>query len=86
LFEQSGLSFSRETLQCCFIYLLIQSNDLLQVRKSDLHHFVTTCGKKAYDFTMTGSKFPVETDLVYSDDSDQEEFIANQADSLRLTD
>jgi len=35
---------------------------------------------------MTGSKFPVETDLVYSDDSDQEEFIANQADSLRLTD
>lgn len=74
VFRQAGLNkFSKETLQCCFIYLLKQSEDLMYVSKTDLHAFVTSSGKKAYDFTMTGSKFPVETDLMYSEDSEIED-------------
>lgn len=49
----------------------------MYVKKSDLHNFVTSSGKKAYDFTMTGSKFPLESDLMYSSDSDIEDEAQN---------
>ena len=32
--------------------------------------FLQQAAGKAHDFTMTGSKFPLETELVYSSDSD----------------
>lgn len=44
----------------------------MQIRKADLVSFIHTVGKQAYDFTMTGSKFPMETELVYSSDSDED--------------
>lgn len=61
-------------MQCCFIFLLKkrQDGELLRIRKSDLINFIKESVGKAADFTMTGSKFPLETELVYSSDSDDE--------------
>ena len=44
----------------------------MSVNKSDLTGFIHKSVGKANDFTMTGSKFPMETELVYSSDSDNE--------------
>jgi len=57
--------FNKETLQCCFIYLLKSSknNDLYEINKGDWANFIRTSAGKAHDFTMTGSKFPLETEL-----------------------
>ncbi len=42
----------------------------MRIRKADLINFIHTVGKQANEFTMTGSKFPMEMELVYSSDSD----------------
>lgn len=72
MLSQAGLQFSKETIDCCFVYLLKKSDDLLMVRKSSLLEFVHSVAGKALDFSMTGSRFPLETELVYSSDSEEE--------------
>ena len=42
------------------------------MRKSDLVSFVHKSAGKALDFSMTGSRFPMETELVYSDSEDSD--------------
>ena len=75
IFEQAKFNYSKETIQCCFIFLLKkrQDGELLRIRKSDFITFIHQSVGKAADFTMTGSKFPLETELVYSSDSDDDE-------------
>ena len=75
IFEQAQFNYNKETMQCCFIFLLKkrQDGELLRIRKSDLINFIKESVGKAADFTMTGSKFPLETELVYSSDSDDEQ-------------
>jgi hypothetical protein len=40
------------------------------LRRSDLIAFVHKSAGKALDFSMTGSRFPMEMELVYSSDSE----------------
>jgi len=71
VFEKAGLVFTtRETVQCCFIFLLKKTTDFMAIKSKDLIEFVHASGAKAHDFTMTGASFPVETELVYSSDSE----------------
>ena len=72
IFQQAQFNYDRATMQCCFIFLLKkrQDGDLLRIRKSDLINFIHQSSGKAADFTLTGSKFPLETDLVYSSSED----------------
>ena len=72
IFDSAGFLFTKETIQCCFIFLMKKTKDLLQIEKSDLVQFIHSSAGKAHDFTMTGAKFPIETDLVYSSSDDEE--------------
>ncbi len=74
VFESAGFAFSRETIACCFIFLLKKSGDLLYMRKSDLVSFIHNSAGKALDFSMTGSRFPMECELNYSSDSEEVNF------------
>lgn len=73
MFKKANLNFNKETLLCCFIFLLKKTDSYLNVRRNDFIEFVQSSGAKAHDFTMTGGNFPVETELVYSSDSDNGE-------------
>ena len=42
----------------------------MYIKTKELVEFIHASGAKAHDFTMTGANFPVETELVYSSDSD----------------
>ena len=70
MFNKASLIFNKETLSCCFIFLLKKTDDYFCIRKKDLIEFIHQSGAKAHDFTMTGAAFPIETDLAYSSDSD----------------
>lgn len=70
MFKKADLFYSKETVQCCFIFLLRKSDNLMYIKTKELVEFIHASGAKAHDFTMTGANFPVETELVYSSDSD----------------
>ena len=70
IFAKAGLQFNKETLTCCFLFLLKKADDYLCIQKKDFVEFIHSSGAKAHDFTMTGAAFPIETDLAYSSDSD----------------
>ena len=71
IFESAGFNYSKETISCCFIFLLKKRQDFLNIHKNDLKEFVRESVGKAHDLTKTGSNFPLETELMYSDsDSD----------------
>ena len=42
----------------------------MKIKTKDLIEFVHASGAKALERTMTGANFPVETELVYSSDSE----------------
>ena len=69
IFETAGFQYSKETISCCFIFLLKKGKNLLHIHKNDLKEFVRESVGKAQDLSMTGSKFPLETELIYSSDS-----------------
>ena len=73
VFKSAGFNYSKETITCCFIYLLKKRQDLLNIHVNDLKDFVRDSVGKAHDLTKTGSNFPLETELQYSSDSESDE-------------
>ena len=71
VFKSGGFNYSKETISCCFIHLLKKRQDLLHIHLSDLSEFVRQSAGKAHDLTKTGSNFPLETELAYSDSDDE---------------
>ena len=63
MFKKAGMDYNKETIQCCFIFLLKKSDDLLLIKTKELIEFVHSSGAKAHEFTMTGASFPIETEL-----------------------
>ena len=79
VFKSAGFNYSKETILCCFIYLLKKRQDLLNVHVNDLKDFVRMSVGKAHDLTKTGSNFPIETELAY----DYSESESEMADDIQ---
>ena len=79
VFKSAGFNYSKETILCCFIYLLKKRQDLLNAHVNDLKDFVRMSDGKAHDLTKTGSNFPIETELAY----DYSESESEMADDIQ---
>ena len=58
IFETAGFQYSKETISCCFIFLLKKGKNLLHIHKNDLKEFEfisnTLSGCAACDTQMFG--------------------------------